>query len=259
MANNAIGMIWLTIFGNEGLLVLAETLIIIIGSMLLGILLSHFFWGRYKEEVEELQGIIDEEKRKQEDLRDQIAELVHVREQLKNEMAEVRSKLDTQSKLIYDQNQRLYAADRDVTQHKETVDSLHATLDSYQQRLRIIEDELTQAKSSQVNGKKPAATMQTRANYEHVSQLLGRQVTENDLTLITGIGPKTAALLRDNKIKTWEKLAKTSVQALRDILEEAGGVYKSIDPSTWARQAKMASKSEWRKLRVYQETLKKSE
>lgn len=259
MANNAIGMIWLTIFGNESLLVLAETLIIIIGSMLLGILLSYFFWGRYKEEVVELQVIVDEEKRKQEDLRDQISELIHVREQLKNEMAEVSTKLDTQSKLIYDQNQRLYAADREVTQHKETVDSLHATLDSYQHRLRIIEDELTQAKSAQLNGKKPSPTMQARANYEHVSQLLGRQVTENDLTLITGIGPKTATLLRDHEITTWEQLAKTPVQALRDILLEAGGVYKSIDPSTWARQAHMAAKSEWRKLRVYQETLKKAE
>ena len=252
-------MILLSFFGNESLLVLAETLIIITGSMLLGILLAYFSWGKYKQEKTDLQAIVDEEKRKQEDLRDQIAELLHEREQLKNEMADVRNKLDTQSKLIYDQNQRLYHSERDGAHHKETIESLNATIDSYQHRLRIIEEELTKARAEQAAPKKVPVPAKARANYEHVSQLLGRQVTENDMTLIAGIGPKTALLLKDHKIKTWEKLAKASVKDLREILEEAGGVYKAIDPSTWPKQAKMAAKSEWRKLRVYQETLKNKE
>jgi predicted flap endonuclease-1-like 5' DNA nuclease len=252
-------MIWLSIIQNEGLLVLAETLVIIIGSMLLGILLAWFFWGKLKEDKIELQSIVDEEKRKQEDLRDQISQLLHEREQLQHEMADVRAKLDTQSKLIFDQNNRLFIAERDSNQHREMADSLQATIDSYQHRLRIIEEELTKAKAEQVIPKKLKKVLASSANYEHVSQLLGRQVTENDLTLIAGIGPKTASLLKDHKIKTWEKLAKTPIADLREILEEAGGTYKSLDPSAWARQAKMAAKSEWRKLRVFQETLKNKE
>ena len=96
-----------------------------------------------------------------------------------------------------------------------------------------------------------------RANYDHVSRLLGRQVTENDLTLIAGIGPRTASLLQKMGIESWDALAATPVDKLRQILGDAGGVYKSQDPTHWPKQASMAAQSEWRKLRVFQETLKK--
>src|SRR5690349_19282777 len=131
-------MIWLSIIQNEGLLVLAETLVIIIGSMLLGILLAWFFWGKLKDDKIELQAIVDEEKRRQEDLRDQISQLLHEREQLQNELGDVRTKLETQSKLIFDQNNRLFNADRESNQHREIVDGLQGTIDSYQHRLRMI-------------------------------------------------------------------------------------------------------------------------
>jgi len=123
----------------------------------------------------------------------------------------------------------------------------------------VIEEELLQSKSIAKPLKKIISSVATRANYEHVSQLLGRQVTENDLTLITGIGPKTAALLQANGIQTWNDLAKAKVEDLGEILSEAGGIYKSQDPTHWPKQAVMAAKSEWRKLRVFQESLRKGE
>ncbi len=252
-------MIWLTIFTNEALLVLAETLVIIVGSMLLGILLSYFFWGGHKREVEELQGILTEERKKEEDLRDQVSELLHAREHLKTEIADLRLKADSQAKTIFDLNQHIYARETELRQQKESLDQVNAAVDSYQHRLRIIEEEMSKEKPEVPPPSRKTPPAKARANYEHVSQLLGRQVTHNDLTLIVGIGPKTSSLLQANGIKTWDKLAGTAVKKLKELLEAEGGIYKSIDPTTWPRQALMAAKSEWRKLRVYQEKLKQEE
>ncbi len=136
---------------------------------------------------------------------------------------------------------------------------MNATVASYQHRLRVIEDEIHQHKVEPISISRPVPAQPVRANYEHVSTLLGRQVTENDLTLITGIGPRTASLLEAIGIDTWESLGKTPVEYLRQVLDQAGGVYKSLDPAHWPKQAIMASQSEWRKLRVFQSMLTKPE
>lgn len=252
-------MIWLNILANETLLIIAEVLLIVVGSMLMGILLSYFIWGGYKKQAAELQNDIADEKRVSEDLRDQLNELVQIREHLKSEIASYRLKTDTQAKTIYDQNQYVYNKEGELKNQKGVIDGLRATIDSYQKRLKVIEEELSQARNPVLIPHKTNTLVTARANYDHVSQLLGRTVTENDLTLINGIGPKTSALLQSHGITTWKGLADTEVDDLRRMLNDAGGIYKSLDPSSWPKQAIMAAQSEWRKLRIYQETLKKGE
>ena len=139
------------------------------------------------------------------------------------------------------------------------IDGLNATIESYQQRINIIQEELENSRVPELKTKKLSNTTPVRANFEHVSQLLGKQVTDNDLTLITGIGPKAAALLQSGGIETWDDLANATFEHLKSLLNEAGGVYKSLDPTHWPKQAAMASQGEWRKLRVFQESLRKIE
>ncbi len=76
-----------------------------------------------------------------------------------------------------------------------------------------------------------------------------------DLTIIEGIGPKIAALLRQHGIRNWNDLAAASVERLRQILEDAGGIYKQHDPATWPMQAQLAVKRDWNKLKEYQDYL----
>jgi predicted flap endonuclease-1-like 5' DNA nuclease len=249
-------MTLLAFLGNENLMMIAELLVIIIGSMLLGILLSYFSWGSYKNEFEELQASMAEEKRQSEDLRDQVNELLQVREHFKKELSEVKLKIDTQARTIYDQQHQIFSKEAEEKNQQKYIDELSEKAKSYQERLQIVEGELSQVKSVPSPKKKGPAVVKSSVNYEHVSELLGRHVTENDLTLIAGIGPKIAAVLQAHGIKTWKTLADAPIQRLRDILAEEGGIYKSLDPATWARQARMAVKTEWRKLRVYQEKLK---
>lgn len=253
------GMLWLSILNNESILLLAETLLIVTGSMLLGILLSYLYTGSFKSKLSEALVLLETEQKQSAELREQVVQLSHVRADLQTEIEGLKCKASEQSKTIFDQQMYLQSRENEYRQQKTETDSLQATIDSYQHRLDIIREELEQAKSATPRPRKSSAAQVVSVNFEHVSALLGKQVTENDLTLITGIGPKTAALLQSHGIDTWDTLAATPVDQLRGLLAEAGGIYKTHDPSHWGRQAQMAADGEWRKLRVYQEALRNQE
>lgn len=78
----------------------------------------------------------------------------------------------------------------------------------------------------------------------------------DDLKKIEGIGPKIAGLLKDKGIISFTDLSKAKVGTLRKILKEAGSRYKMHDPSTWAKQAKLAATGKWDELKDWQDTLK---
>ena len=77
----------------------------------------------------------------------------------------------------------------------------------------------------------------------------------DDLTKIEGIGPKISELLKNSGIGTYKNLSETDVNKLSEILAEAGGRYKSHDPSTWPEQAKFASEDKWDELKKWQDEL----
>lgn len=248
---------WLTILDNETVLLIAETLFIIIGSMLLGILLSYFYWGGSRTQARELTQTLEAERQQRDNLLEQIHQLDDTRMRLQHELLDLRLRNDQQSKVIYDHQQYIYSIEKDHERQRATNETLQAEVENYKQRIHILQTELETPKRKESKAVLSASLPVVRANYEHVSHLLGRQVTENDLTLITGIGPKTASLLQSRGISTWEHLAETPQKELRQILEDAGGIYRAQDPTHWSKQARMAAKGEWRKLRLFQENLKK--
>jgi predicted flap endonuclease-1-like 5' DNA nuclease len=77
----------------------------------------------------------------------------------------------------------------------------------------------------------------------------------DDLTKIEGIGPKVTSLLSDAGIITFSDLGATKVGVLRSILAEAGNQFNVHNPSTWAKQAKLATKGNWDKLKKLQDEL----
>ena len=82
------------------------------------------------------------------------------------------------------------------------------------------------------------------------------KIAVTKLTLIEGIGPKIQTLLNKAGIKTFADLGKTKVAVLRTILKDAGSRFAMHDPSTWSRQAKLAAKGNWDKLKTLQDELK---
>jgi len=87
------------------------------------------------------------------------------------------------------------------------------------------------------------------------SEVMGVEVELNDLEIIEGIGPMISDILVRSGITSWEKLGGTSKNILRVILDEAGPQYRVHKPKTWPKQARMAVDGEWKKLKAYQESL----
>jgi cell division initiation protein len=78
---------------------------------------------------------------------------------------------------------------------------------------------------------------------------------ENDLTVIEGIGPKIAELLKANNIFTYRELATTPVYRIKELLGYAGSNFAMHDPSTWTEQAILADSGKWDELDILKEKL----
>ena len=66
-----------------------------------------------------------------------------------------------------------------------------------------------------------------------------KRAKPDDLTTISGIGPKIATLLQDQGLKTFSQLAETTPERLREILQSAN--VRLADPATWPDQASLAA------------------
>lgn len=78
---------------------------------------------------------------------------------------------------------------------------------------------------------------------------------DDDLQIIEGIGPKIASILNTSGIRSFRRLAGTSVENLREILDKAG-ISHIADPGTWAEQAQHAAEGAMDKLQELQARLK---
>lgn len=77
----------------------------------------------------------------------------------------------------------------------------------------------------------------------------------DDLTMVEGIGPKTAELLQGAGIASFSDLAKASADKIREMLHEAGGGFASHDPATWPEQASLAAEGKFDELKEWQDKL----
>jgi len=78
---------------------------------------------------------------------------------------------------------------------------------------------------------------------------------EDDFKKIEGIGPKISQLIKDAGIPTFEALANTDAEKIKEILAEAGSRYRMHDPTTWPAQSKMAAEGDWDGLKKWQDEL----
>ncbi|MEZ5446191.1 MAG: hypothetical protein R3F45_10490 [Gammaproteobacteria bacterium] len=77
----------------------------------------------------------------------------------------------------------------------------------------------------------------------------------DDLTVVEGIGPKIAEVLRARGIATFAQLAAATPEGLEGILDAAGPNFKLAQPQTWPEQAAMAARNRWADLKAYQDRL----
>jgi len=77
----------------------------------------------------------------------------------------------------------------------------------------------------------------------------------DDLTLIEGIGPKAAEALVAGGVDTFAKLAGTSAEAVKSILDASTSKVQHLDPTTWAQQAQLAADGKMDELKKLQDEL----
>lgn len=80
--------------------------------------------------------------------------------------------------------------------------------------------------------------------------------SDDDLKKIEGVGPKIAEILTEAGLGTFESIATSDSEAIKEILSNAGNRYKMHDPTTWPQQAKLAADGEWDNLKTLQDELK---
>lgn len=96
----------------------------------------------------------------------------------------------------------------------------------------------------------------TKAKKVVIKKAPAKAKKADDLTKIEGVGPKIAGLLKAARIKTFADLAKAKKATLTGILDDAGSRYRMHDPSTWAKQSKLAAADKWDALGKLQDQLK---
>jgi nucleotidyltransferase/DNA polymerase involved in DNA repair len=71
---------------------------------------------------------------------------------------------------------------------------------------------------------------------------LASKTKKDDLTLIGGIGPKFATLLNQAGINTFKQLAVADINDLKNLLKNAGPMFKSLNPILWKQEAALIMK-----------------
>ena len=77
----------------------------------------------------------------------------------------------------------------------------------------------------------------------------------DDLTIIEGIGPKIASLLKEAGVDTLVELSKKEPAQIKEVLTAAGNRYARHNPGTWPKQAEMAAAGKFDELKVWQDEL----
>ena len=85
----------------------------------------------------------------------------------------------------------------------------------------VVEEKVAEAPKAEVKKEAPKA-----------------EVAADDLTKLTGVGPKLAEILAEGGFTSYAAVASASVEAIQKVLEAAGSRYASKDPAPWIEEAK---------------------
>ncbi|HMQ29346.1 MAG TPA: helix-hairpin-helix domain-containing protein [Chloroflexaceae bacterium] len=83
---------------------------------------------------------------------------------------------------------------------------------------------------------------------------VGAQARPDDLLVIEGIGPRTSTIVTAAGLTSFADLAAADVEQLRQALADAG--IKTVDPTTWPEQARLAADGRWDELKALQDRIR---
>jgi large subunit ribosomal protein L17 len=112
-----------------------------------------------------------------------------------------------------------------------------------------------EAKAATETQENAPAAVEATTQAEPVAVAEEKATKADDLEKVEGIGPKIAEVLTEAGLDTFAKLADSTPEAIREILDAAGSQFASHDPATWPQQAKLAADGKWDELKAWQDEL----
>ena len=143
----------------------------------------------------------------------------------------------------------------DVTDLRVKITQLESELNDKNEQIRKLKSDLMICEGERNVLKSKGGVTAKAAAVAATVMFAGTKYKTDDLKIVEGIGPKIAELLNKGGIETWNALAETSTDRIKEILDAAGPAYQIHDPSTWPEQARMADNGEWDALKKYQDEL----
>ena len=107
---------------------------------------------------------------------------------------------------------------------------------SYVSVAPVVEVEVAEAPAKKAAPKAEAPKAEAKPEVKAEAPKAG--VAGDDLTKLTGVGPKLAEILVEGGFATYASVAAASVEDIQKVLEGAGSRYASKDPAPWIEEAK---------------------
>lgn len=108
----------------------------------------------------------------------------------------------------------------------------------------------------QLTALKSEARQQFFFDASKAREVFGFKVSEDDLKIVEGIGPKISDILVRRGIGTWKALSEADPVIIKDyLLQDGGDQYRIHMPDTWPYQAKLAHEGRWDELKALQDNL----
>jgi len=186
-----------------------------LGAFLLGLLLGWWLWAEYRRRAVELE------------------------EELKN------------LRIKYGELEKDYASLKyQIEEVNKENGSLRASLHTCDSDKAVLKTKLAKYEEGEAGGALVAGRGLSGGSVDY-----GALLSQDNLQVVEGIGPKIEELLKQNNIGTWSNLAAWSVDDLKEILEKAGPNFRIHDPHSWPKQALLAAENHWTELIALQKSL----
>ena len=246
----------------------------LIAGLAVGVIISILRARYWKEEISELDEQIEKIQSIDTKNQEQIKNLNARLEESQNNSEKLRDQLKTSTQNIHNLNNQIKERDRTINQMNTEIQKLEENIDrlttqredqdqsnkqmntELQTRATIIQQLTTKLEEAKTQGSEQESILSEKE--QEITQLKARMgAMQDNFSIIAGIGPKVAAILRDSKINTFTQLATKNVENINEILEKANpNLLRLVDPTTWPEQAKLAADGDWEALSSLQEKLR---
>jgi predicted flap endonuclease-1-like 5' DNA nuclease len=149
---------------------------------------------------------------------------------------------------------------------KASLDASQKQVTALQQQIKSLQSELAASKATlakQPESQQPilqpqpvaeAASAESAPVVATVAESVG--AGNDDLTRLSGIGPKLAEAMTAAGINSYTQLTTMTTDELNERLASSGIRYAKVVAESWAGQAKLAAAGDWDGLKDYQASLK---